>query len=112
VLANLLSEKMVRISRGDMREAFQEIDRQLGAAGVDLAKCQLADTTLSALALVSAGDGIGLVPSWAAALPWKGVCFRPVRDLTARIDLAIAWDATNLPPIVESFIEMARRMAA
>ena len=110
-LRDLLAEKIVRIARGDMRDAFDEIDRQLVAAGLNLTQSQASDTTLAALALVTAGDGICLVPSWAAALPWKGLCFRPVRDLTACIDLAIAWEATNLPSIAEHFIDVARRAA-
>jgi DNA-binding transcriptional LysR family regulator len=111
-LRDLKGAKLVRISRGDLREAFDEIDQQLNAAGLDLEQSQRADTTLTAMAFVAAGDGVSVVPSWAASLSWKDVCFRQVRDLTACIDLAIAWEATNLPPIAEHFIEVARRTAA
>jgi DNA-binding transcriptional LysR family regulator len=110
-LKELISERILRISRADLREAFDEIDRQLMDSGFDLERCQTVDTTLTALALVSAGDGISLVPSWATAMPWKGLCFRPVDDLTARIDLAIAWEASTPPPIVQHFIDVARRTA-
>lgn len=108
-LRDLKTEKVVRISRRDLRDAFDEIDEQLETAGVDLKQSQTADTTLTALALVCAGDGISLVPSWAASLPWKEVRFRPVSDLNAGINLAIVWEATNLPAIAEHFIEVARR---
>jgi DNA-binding transcriptional LysR family regulator len=111
-LRDLEGAKIVRISRGDLREAFDEIDQQLEAAGLDLEQSQRADTTLTAMAFVSAGDGISVVPSWTAGLSWKDVCFRQVEDLTARIDLSVAWEATNLPPIAEHFIEVARRTAA
>ena len=111
-LRDLRSEKIVRISRGDLREAFDEIDQQLETAGLNLDQSQSADTTLTALALVSAGDGISLVPSWAATLPWKEVCFRQVRDLTACIELVVAWETTNLPPIAQHFIDVARRTAS
>lgn len=110
-LADLKSECIVRIARGDLRDAFDEIDEQLEAAGLDINQSQSADNTLTALALVCAGDGISLVPSWAANLPWKEVCFRQVHDLTASIDLAIVWEATNLPPIAQHFIDVARRTA-
>lgn len=110
-LRDLRSEKIVRISRGDLREAFDAVDTQLEAAGLRLDQSQATDTTLTALALVCAGDGISLVPAWAASLPWKEVCFRQVLDLTARIDLAVAWEASNLPPIAEHFIDVAKRMA-
>lgn len=108
-LRDLKNEKIVRIARGDLRDAFEEIDQQLEAAGLDLEQNQSADTTMSALSLVCAGDGITVVPSWAASLPWKEVCFRQVSDLTACIDLAVAWEATNLPPIAQHFIDVARR---
>ena len=111
-LRDLKGAKIVRISRGDLREVFEEIDQQLEAAGLDLAQSQRADTTLTAMAFVSAGDGISVVPSWTAGLSWKDVCFRQARDLTACIDLAIAWEATNLPPIAKHFIEVAQRTAA
>lgn len=110
-LRDLRTEKIVRIARGDLRDAFDEIDHLLAAEGLDPDQSQSVDNTLTAMALVSAGDGISFVPSWAAGLPWKGVCFRQVRDLTACIDLAVAWEATNLPPIAQHFIDVARRMA-
>lgn len=111
-LRDLKREKIVRISRGDLRDSFEEIDQQLAAAGLDLAHSQATDTTLTALALVCAGDGISLVPSWAASLPWKEVCFRNVLDLTACIDLAVAWETTNLPTIAQHFLDVAKRVAA
>lgn len=111
-LRDLRSEKIVRISRGDLRDAFDEIDAQLEGAGLNLDQSQAADTTLTALALVCAGDGISLVPSWAATLPWKEICFRPVLDLTARIDLAIVWEASNLPAIAQHFIDVTKRLAS
>jgi len=110
-LRDLRSEKIVRIARGDLRDAFEEIDMQLEAAGLRLDQSQATDTTLTALALVCAGAGISLVPAWAAALPWREVCFRQVLDLTARIDLAVVWEASNLPPIAQHFIDVARRLS-
>lgn len=111
-LADLTAESIVRIARGDLRDAFDEIDQQLEAAGLDLEKSRAADNTLTALALVCAGDGISLVPSWAANLPWKEVCFRHISDLTASIDLAVVWETTNFPPIVQHFVDVARRVSA
>ncbi|MFV3131239.1 LysR family transcriptional regulator [Niveispirillum sp. KHB5.9] len=110
-LDDLKKECIIRIARGDLRDAFDEIDQQLEGAGLDLNQSRSADTTLTALALVCAGDGISLVPAWAATLPWKDVCFRRVEDLSACIDLAVAWEATNLPPIAQHFIDVARRTA-
>ncbi|KEQ53789.1 LysR family transcriptional regulator [Sphingobium chlorophenolicum] len=111
-LRDLKEARIVRISRGDLREAFHEIDEQLEAAGLNIEPSQHADTTLTAMAFVSAGDGVSIVPSWTAGLTWKDVCFRQLNDLSASIDLSIAWEATNLPPIAEHFIEVARRTAA
>jgi DNA-binding transcriptional LysR family regulator len=110
-LADLRNERLLPISRGDLRDAFDDINRQLENAGIDLAQSHATETTLTAISLVCAGDGISLVPSWAASLPWKEVCFREVRDLTATIDLAVVWESSNLPPIAEHFIEIARRAA-
>lgn len=110
-LRHLKKAKIVRISRGDLRDAFDGIDEELEAAGVDLDTSIAADTTLTAMALVSAGDGVSLVPSWASTLPWPGVCFREVHGLVTRIDLAVAWEAGHLPPIAEHFIELSRQHA-
>lgn len=110
-MSDLKSEKIVRLARDDLRDAFGEIDRQLESAGVDAAESQTAESTLTAVSLVCAGDGISLVPSWAATLPWKDVRFCEVSDLSATIDLAIAWERTNLPPIAEHFIDVVRRIS-
>lgn len=66
-LRDLKSENIVHIARGDLRDAFHEIDQQLEAAVVDTEASQSVDTTLTAMALVCAGDGISLMPSWQPA---------------------------------------------
>lgn len=110
-LADLRAENLVRISRDDLRDSFDALDRELVAAGLGVERIQTADSTLTALALVSTGAGISFVPSWAAELPWKEVQFREIAELTTRIELAVAWEATNLPPLAQHFIDIARKEA-
>lgn len=111
-LPDLIGERLVRISRADLRDAFGEVDRELTSAGLEVATAQSVDSTLTALALVAAGDGVSLVPDWAAALAWTGVAFRPVTDLQARIELAAAWTGASPPPAVQHFLDVAARTGA
>jgi DNA-binding transcriptional LysR family regulator len=110
-LRHLVSERLLRILRPGRHESFDEIERQMEGAGIDPTLAGTAESTLTALALVSAGDGIALVPSWVTTLPWSGLRFQAVGDLSARIDLSIAWEGRAPLPIVQHFIDVAKRVA-
>ena len=66
------------------------------------------------LELVAEGKGIAV--TWTSpgvehhAFP--GVVFRPLDEDTPLVGYGVAWSATQASPFVESFIEMAREVAA
>jgi DNA-binding transcriptional LysR family regulator len=65
-----------------------------------------------ALEGVRAGLCVATVPaSQAEATAWPGIAFRPVADL-APATLALGWRAAGETPVVEAFVEIARRAAA
>lgn len=111
-LADLAAQEVLRLSRPDLRDAFNAVDRQLEDAGLTLDRCMITHSTLNALALVSATGGISIVPAWASAGHWAGLAFRKVEDLTATIDLAIAWSADRRDAAIFNFAEAATRTVA
>jgi len=54
---------------------------------------------IAIVAMVAAGLGVGVIPSWVSQLPYSGVVYRPLPELPPVVDLAIAWPAHNLPLI-------------
>jgi len=108
-LTALKHENLIRIVRSDPEDPFVKIDKALEDAGVDLSVSKSTEGTLTALAHVCAGDGITLVPSWAASLPWSNICFKPVDGLNVSIDLAMVWEKTNLSSVAQQFLDAARR---
>jgi DNA-binding transcriptional LysR family regulator len=66
------------------------------------------------LELVAEGKGIGITvasPGVDRQAP-PGVVFRPLDEDTPRIGYGVAWSATQTSPFLESFIEIAREVAA
>ena len=107
-LADLASHQLLRIARADIRDGFDEVDRQLLVAGIDLRAARTVSTTLNAVSLVAAGEGLAIVPGWTRVLPWKGVTFRRIDDLRAALELSVAWRADNRSTLVEYFVRAAR----
>lgn len=57
----------------------------------------------TALALVSAGIGISLLPDSCALIQWPGVKFVPLKE-TIPADLYALWSVENLSPITHAFL--------
>jgi DNA-binding transcriptional LysR family regulator len=65
----------------------------------------------AAIALVAAGLGIGPVPAAVQGFKRKGVVYRPLRPLTLRTEMGLAWRRDDDSPIVEQFRQVAREIA-
>jgi DNA-binding transcriptional LysR family regulator len=63
------------------------------------------------LALVQAGLGITLIPTWVASLETPDVVFRPVASTATPYELVFAWRRGNSNKAVDRFRECARRLA-
>ena len=66
------------------------------------------------LELVAEGKGIGLTGTSPGVehQAFPGVVFRPLDEDTPRISYGVAWSATQTSPFLDSFIEIAREVAA
>lgn len=66
----------------------------------------------SILALVKSGLGLALVPESATTLHYRGVLFRPVRDIDPRaVKLHLAWRADNNNPALHNMLDAIRAAA-
>ena len=63
---------------------------------------------------VAEGKGIALTgtPPGVQRAPLPGVVFRPLDEDTPSIGYGVAWSATQTSQFLESFIEIAREVAA
>jgi DNA-binding transcriptional LysR family regulator len=59
------------------------------------------------VSLVAAGMGVALVPASLRHLRRTGVEYRPLRDKTARVEVGLAWRASDESPAVRAFVALA-----
>jgi DNA-binding transcriptional LysR family regulator len=64
------------------------------------------------IALVGAGFGVTVVPSWAKSSHPGSVEYRPVRDPLPPYSLLLGYQKSNRQPAVEALLEVARATAA
>lgn len=70
------------------------------------------DDTLSLIALVSAGVGVGFVPEWAANLPNRNFRLKAVKEIDLRIGLGLAWSNQDPTANRDDIIEIGRQLAS
>jgi DNA-binding transcriptional LysR family regulator len=69
--------------------------------------------TLGILALVAAGIGVAIAPSWVMHMPHPDVKFVPMPELPSdSVDLSLAWPLDDKSPVVQQFVECAREFVA
>jgi DNA-binding transcriptional LysR family regulator len=59
------------------------------------------------VSLVAAGMGVALVPASLQHLRRTGVEYRPLKDKTARVEIGLAWRASDESPAVRAFVAIA-----
>tara|TARA_R110000824_G_scaffold364438_1_gene552790 strand:- start:877 stop:1800 length:924 start_codon:yes stop_codon:yes gene_type:complete len=69
--------------------------------------------TLGIVALVAAGMGVGIAPSWVTHMPHPGVTYLPMHDLPGdAVTLALAWPIDSTSSVVGEFVECSRAFVA
>jgi DNA-binding transcriptional LysR family regulator len=63
------------------------------------------------VSLVSAGMGVALVPQSLRNLRRTGVAYRPLRDARPAVETGLVWRNTEVSPVLEGFIAIARHFA-
>jgi len=75
---------------------------------VSMPIAQRVATMVSALALVLAGRGVAILPACARIGRPPGVVFRPLRNVDAKMDIAVCWRSDWQSPLIEPFLACAR----
>jgi DNA-binding transcriptional LysR family regulator len=61
------------------------------------------------VSLVSSGLGVAIVPASLLNLRRSGVVYRPMLDAHPKIELRLAWRRDARSPLLERFVELAKR---
>lgn len=61
------------------------------------------------IGLISANMGVALVPASLQNLQRAGVVYKPLQGVTPHVEVAIAWSARTVSPILQQFLAVVRR---
>ena len=69
--------------------------------------------TMGIVALVAAGIGVGVAPSWVTHMPHAEVTYIPMPELPRdAVTLALAWPIDSMSPVIGEFVECSRSFVA
>lgn len=111
-LSELASESFVMFPRPVDPEMFDEIIARCRGAKFSPRIVQEAVGWHTLVSLISAGVGIGFVPSSLTKFQQDGVVYRPVRDFGVETSLSAVWKAGDRSPVRERFVTTLRAVAS
>lgn len=111
-LASLADESFVMFPRQTDPTLFDEIVSQCRKAGFSPRVVQEANGWHTLASLVSAGVGIGFVPTSLTSFQQHGVVYRTVPDLSVQMMLSAVWRAGEKSPVRERFVMALRAEGA
>ncbi|CAP41973.1 LysR family transcriptional regulator [Bordetella petrii] len=107
-LAQIAEAGLVLYPQNQLPVFYAGILDALRKAGLAPVVAQEANRTLTVLACVAGGCGVGLLPSWIRALDFRGVRFCEVRDGGGlpSFDLSAIWPARSVPTLADVFANL------
>jgi DNA-binding transcriptional LysR family regulator len=108
-LKELEGESFITFSPVDGPYFYELVERMLKNAGVHVNYLQRVGQIHSILSLVSAGQGIALVPESAQALRFEHVIIRKVKVQPIFAELFLAWKTDNPNPALPHFLKSVLR---
>jgi DNA-binding transcriptional LysR family regulator len=102
-LQDLSGERFITYNPVDGKYFFEMVEELFRSAGVTPNYVQHISQIHSILALVSAKQGVALVPQSASALHFDGILLRKIKDKTAVAELFLAWRKDNPNPALPGF---------
>ncbi|MBO1111861.1 LysR family transcriptional regulator [Bordetella petrii] len=107
-LAQIARAGLVLYPQNQLPVFYAGILDALRKAGLEPMVAQEANRTLTVLACVAGGCGVGLLPSWIRALDFRGVRFCEVRDGGGlpSFDLSAIWPARSVPTLADVFANL------
>lgn len=105
----LANEHFVLNDRRHSPAAFDKVITLCAEAGFSPRISATATVGAGVVALVEAGEGVAVLPQGSNVLIGEELAFVPLADPSASIDLVIAWAAGRESPVLNAFLELARR---
>jgi DNA-binding transcriptional LysR family regulator len=110
-LDELRSQRIIAFVRSNLTYTEKYFDRLFRDHGLAERISYTCNDTLSLIALVSAGAGVGFVPEWAEGFANRKFVLRKVKEVDLDIGLALAWNRKDPIAHKDDIIEIASSFA-
>lgn len=110
-ISDLVEEPFVTASRSPAPSIYAQTMAICEQAGFHPRVAQVSTHLHTAIALVSAGMGISLVPRSIMTLGLQGVRYAKLRDVSETIEVVVAWSKNDRNAVLARFLELAQRIA-
>jgi len=110
-ISDLEEESFVMFQQDSGTGTYPEILRLCRAAGFEPKVSMEAREPSIIIGLVAAGCGISILPESFNYIRIKGVCYRPISDAAASMQLMLASRSSETSPLVASFFKLAVAIA-
>ncbi|MBR0750570.1 LysR family transcriptional regulator [Bradyrhizobium jicamae] len=111
-VSRLQGRPLIALPHPDANPASSAISALLRRHQVVMPIVSRVETVHSALSLVLAGEGLAIVPACARLGAPHGIVFRPLRDATDSIEIAVCWRRDAQSPLIRSFVKCAEKVVA
>ena len=111
-MAKLHGRPLIALPRPDQDAASSAVTALLRRHQVVMPIASRVETVHSAMSLVLAGEGFAILPACAKLGAPRGIVFRPLRDATDSIDIAVCWRRDSQSPLIRSFLKCAEKVVA
>jgi DNA-binding transcriptional LysR family regulator len=111
-MSKLQGRPLIALPKPDEEPASSAVAALLRRHQVVMPVAGRVETVHSALSLVLAGEGLAIVPACAKLGAPKGIVFRPLRDATDSIEIAVCWRRDSQSPLIRNFVNCAEKAVA
>ena len=111
-VADLASERLILFAATVSPEYFRSIRTLCQRAGFDPELRHEVRHWLSVLSLVSAGQGVSIVPACLQRVGMPGLVFRPLRQNTAHSELQAMWRPVPAHPLIATLLQLLQERIA
>ncbi|GAA3764501.1 LysR substrate-binding domain-containing protein [Terriglobus aquaticus] len=107
-MRELEGQRFVMNERANSPAVFDKVLSLCADAGFSPQIVTQASVSSGVIALVEAGEGIGVLPRGSEQLGSHDVVFTPLADEGATVDLVMAWPARRDDAVLHQFVELVR----
>lgn len=110
--SRLQGRPLIALPKPDEEPASSAVAALLRRHQVVMPVASRVETVHSAMSLVLAGEGVAILPACAKLGAPRGIVFRPLRDATDSIEIAVCWRRDSHSPLIRSFVRCAEKVVA